>query len=111
MGRSQFVNQPGLDFNDASEGKPAEKLDLVVQKEGVEYAVRCVSPPSPSHTTPTDARYPGSPSKFSQVRSLQLYFPHNISHGEDEESVRIYYVGLKGEWTDVCPSHPYKDVL
>ncbi len=37
---TQFVNQPGLDFNDASEGKPAEKLDLVVQKEGVEYAVR-----------------------------------------------------------------------
>jgi hypothetical protein len=37
---AQFVNNPGLDFADASEGKAVETINLVVQKEGVEYAVR-----------------------------------------------------------------------
>jgi hypothetical protein len=42
------------------------------------------------------------PSKFSAVRSLQIFFPANLSGGDDEETTRVYYIGLKGEWTPVC---------
>ncbi|KAJ9096651.1 hypothetical protein QFC20_006367 [Naganishia adeliensis] len=68
-------------FNSVNDRKPVEEINLVAQKEGVEYAVR--------------------PSKFSAVRSLQIYFPANVSGGDDEETSRIYYVGLKGEWTQI----------
>jgi hypothetical protein len=40
------------------------------------------------------------PSKFSAVTSIQLFFPNNISGGE-EETTRVYYVGFKGEWNEV----------
>jgi hypothetical protein len=35
------------------------------------------------------------------VRSLQIYFPGNVSGGDDEETSRVYYVGLKGEWSQI----------
>ncbi|KAI5448961.1 hypothetical protein NCC49_005725 [Naganishia albida] len=76
-----FINTAGLDFNSVNDRKPVEEIDLVAQKEGVEYAVR--------------------PSKFSAVRSLQIYFPANVSGGDDEETSRVYYIGLKGEWTQI----------
>ncbi len=31
------------------------------------------------------------------VRNLALYFPENFG----DEVTRIYYIGLKGEWTEV----------
>jgi len=74
------VNEPGLDFS-SIEGRPAkEVVKLVAQRESVEYALR--------------------PSKFSGVTSIQLVFPNNISEGE-EETLRVYYVGFKGEWSEV----------
>ncbi|KAG5457508.1 MAG: hypothetical protein BJ554DRAFT_2451 [Olpidium bornovanus] len=36
--------------------------------------------------------------KFGSVRNLTLYIPEN--YGEDV--TRVYYIGLKGEWTEVC---------
>lgn len=36
----QFINTAGLDFNSVNDRKPVEEIDLVAQKEGVEYAVR-----------------------------------------------------------------------
>ncbi|KAJ9097195.1 hypothetical protein QFC21_004864 [Naganishia friedmannii] len=80
-----FVNTAGLDFASVNDRKPVEEIQLVAQREGVEYAVR--------------------PSKFSAVRSLQMYFPANISGGDDEETSRVYYVGLKGEWTAVSSNN------
>lgn len=39
--------------------------------------------------------------KFASVTSLALFFPHNESEGEDEETTRVYYVGLRGSWRPV----------
>lgn len=39
--------------------------------------------------------------KFASVTSLALFFPHNISEGDDEETTRVYYVGLRGSWRPV----------
>lgn len=36
----QFINTAGLDFNSVNDRKPVEEINLVAQKEGVEYAVR-----------------------------------------------------------------------
>jgi hypothetical protein len=76
---------------------------MVAQKEAVEYAVRYARefssvPNHPTYHVVTSRR----PSKFSAVRSLQIFFPSNLSGGDDEETTRVYYVGLKGEWTPVC---------
>jgi hypothetical protein len=35
---------------------------------------------------------------FSSVHHLSIYFPKNFSNGE--ESTRIYYIGLKGEFSE-----------
>jgi hypothetical protein len=39
--------------------------------------------------------------KFASVTSLALFFPHNESEGDDEETTRVYYVGLRGSWRPV----------
>lgn len=39
--------------------------------------------------------------KFASVTSLALFFPHNVSEGDDEETTRVYYVGLRGSWRPV----------
>jgi hypothetical protein len=35
--------------------------------------------------------------KMYNVRNLTLFFPENFG----DEVTRIYYIGLKGEWTEV----------
>jgi hypothetical protein len=39
-------------------------------------------------------------SKFTNVRSLTLFFPDNFTNDEDEPT-RIDFLGLKGEFTAV----------
>lgn len=39
--------------------------------------------------------------KFTSVTSIALFFPHNESEGDDEETTRVYYVGLRGSWKPV----------
>ena len=41
--------------------------------------------------------YPTKLSKFSNVSSLDLYFPENFG----EEVTTVYYIGFKGEFTSV----------
>ena len=98
---TQHINSPGLDFSTYTDDlKPLETILLVnansdttaaARSDGIEYAVR--------------------PSKFSAVRSVQLVFPNNVSHGEEEETCRVCYVGLKGEWTEASLSVPQNRTL
>ena len=39
-------------------------------------------------------------SKFASLTSVTLFFPRNCSEGE-EDSTRIYYIGLRGKWNPV----------
>ncbi|WWC93019.1 uncharacterized protein L201_007983 [Kwoniella dendrophila CBS 6074] len=73
-----FRDNPGLDFSDASSSTPTQKFDVVDVKDGVEYQVKAA--------------------KFNGLTSLTLYFPGNNSEqvDEDEETTRIYYIGLRG---------------
>ncbi|KAK4685326.1 hypothetical protein P7C73_g4830, partial [Tremellales sp. Uapishka_1] len=80
----QFVNNPTLDFSDAEGGAPTQTFDVVAAREGVEYQVKAA--------------------KFASLLSLSLYFPEN-DHGGDEETTRIFYVGLRGKWTPI-PNRP-----
>lgn len=39
--------------------------------------------------------------KFASATSIALHFPHNESEGDDEETTRVYYIGLRGSWKPV----------
>ena len=43
--------------------------------------------------------------KFAGVQSLTLHFPGNTSDGE-EDTTRVYYIGLRGKAAPVSESHP-----
>ncbi|GMK55286.1 hypothetical protein CspeluHIS016_0203420 [Cutaneotrichosporon spelunceum] len=73
-----FANAPGLDFSDAESREPTQHFEVVDVREGAEYQVKAA--------------------KFASITSLALFFPHNESEGEDEETTRVYYVGLRGSW-------------
>ncbi|KAK8849497.1 hypothetical protein IAR55_004831 [Kwoniella newhampshirensis] len=79
-----FRDQPGLDFSDASSSTPTQAFDVVPVREGVEYQVKAA--------------------KFNGLTSLTLFFPGNSSGG-DEETTRIYYVGLRGTFQSL-PNRP-----
>ncbi|WOO78509.1 PITH domain-containing protein [Vanrija pseudolonga] len=71
-----FANAPGLDFADAESKQPTQEFEVVQVREGAEYQVKAA--------------------KFASLTSLALHFPHNESEGDDEETTRVYYVGLRG---------------
>ncbi|OCF46075.1 hypothetical protein I317_00165 [Kwoniella heveanensis CBS 569] len=79
-----FRDNPGLDFSDASSSTPTQSFDVVDTREGVEYQVKAA--------------------KFNGLTSLTLFFPSNNSDG-DEETTRVYYVGLRGTFT-ALPNRP-----
>jgi hypothetical protein len=65
-----------VDFDEVS--KPCQQeIELVQSRDAVEYQVKV--------------------SKFSNVQTLSLFFPSNFG----AESTRIYFVGFKGEFTEV----------
>ncbi|RSH93496.1 hypothetical protein EHS25_007852 [Saitozyma podzolica] len=74
---TSFKDAPGMDFSDAEAADPTQVLEVVESRDGVEYQVKAA--------------------KFASISSLTLYIPGNASDGE-EDSTRIYYVGLRGSW-------------
>jgi hypothetical protein len=45
----------------------------------------------------------GRAAKFGGMTSLTIYIPGNTSEGE-EETTRVYYIGLRGSWSAVSLS-------
>ncbi|KAL0894762.1 hypothetical protein ABMA27_013294 [Loxostege sticticalis] len=73
-----YKNRPNMTFDDISI-EPDQVFELQKDSEGVlEYAPKVVT--------------------FSSVSHLSMHFPSNFG----AESTKIYYIGLKGEWT---PGH------
>ncbi|GFZ50096.1 hypothetical protein JCM24511_07849 [Saitozyma sp. JCM 24511] len=79
-----FKDAPGMDFSDAEAADPTQVIEVVESRDGVEYQVKAA--------------------KFASISSLTLYVPGNASDGE-EDSTRIYYVGLRGSWKPL-PNRP-----
>jgi len=79
-----FKNSPGMDFSDAEGREPTQVLGAVEAREGVEYQVKAA--------------------KFGVMTSLTIFIPSNSSDGE-EESTRVYYIGLRGTWS-ALPDRP-----
>ncbi|KAG9126889.1 hypothetical protein FRC07_001547 [Ceratobasidium sp. 392] len=73
---SLFPNADELDFNDASDREPAQSFDVVQSRDVGEYPVK--------------------PAKFSNCRSITLFFPS----AQGGDTIKIYYVGLVGEWSE-----------
>lgn len=72
-----YKNRPHMTFDDAASPCDQE-FELVQDTDGtLEYATKVV--------------------KFSSVHHLSLHFPGNLG---DEEVTKIYYIGLKGEFTE-----------
>ncbi|XP_023348164.1 PITH domain-containing protein CG6153 isoform X2 [Eurytemora carolleeae] len=70
-----FKNRPNMSFSDA-EGPADQEFNLVKDVDGtIEYQTKIV--------------------KFSSVHHLSLHFPTNFG----DDSTKIYYIGLSGEWT------------
>ncbi|WVQ79436.1 hypothetical protein IAT38_001534 [Cryptococcus sp. DSM 104549] len=80
-----FRDNQGLDFSDATSTAPTQSFDIVPQREGVEYQVKAA--------------------KFNSLTSLTLFFPGNTSEDGDEETTRVYYVGLRGTYKPL-PNRP-----
>ncbi|KAG9290929.1 hypothetical protein G9A89_011079 [Geosiphon pyriformis] len=72
-----YINQDNLDFDAVETYLPTQTWELLETREIVEYTTRI--------------------SKMSNVQNLTLFFPEN--YGDD--ITRIYFVGLKGEWTQI----------
>lgn len=73
-----FKNRPHMTFDDAGM-EPDQELALTRDSEGsVEYPTKIV--------------------KFSNVNSVTLHFPSNFG----EETTKIYYIGLKGDFTEAA---------
>ncbi|KAL7424953.1 hypothetical protein Q5752_000640 [Cryptotrichosporon argae] len=74
-----YANQPGLDFSDVEAQQPVQAFELIERAEGVEYQVKAA--------------------KFASLTTLTLFFPGN---GGDEDSSRVYYVGLRGTYKQIA---------
>lgn len=74
-----FKNRPHMTFDDVR-CKADQEFDLVRDEEGVvEYNPKVVT--------------------FSSVHHLSLHFPSNFG-GEDSDETKIYWIGLKGEFSE-----------
>ncbi|KAK9729627.1 hypothetical protein K7432_000145 [Basidiobolus ranarum] len=75
-----IINREDVDFDNADSMTPTQEWELVqaeAHKDVVEYATRIT--------------------KFTNVRSVTLYFPEN--YGED--TTVLTYIGFKGDWTEI----------
>jgi len=71
-----FANEDNLDFSDIADKTPTQEFSIPQNRDVGEYAVKVA--------------------KFSNLSSITLFFP--ASQGAD--SIRIYYVGLRGSWSE-----------
>ncbi|QIX02200.1 hypothetical protein AMS68_007717 [Peltaster fructicola] len=72
-----FINRDDLDFATATSLQPTQTLELSQTNDVQDVPVKRAL--------------------FNTVRSLDLYFEDNWSHGE-EDVTRISYLGFKGDW-------------
>jgi hypothetical protein len=96
-----------MDFSDAENATPTQILETTETREGVEYQVKLVSPLPSSPLLPS---YPliivwslitfNRAAKFTGITSLTIFLPSNTSDGE-EDTTRVYYIGLRGKYTSV----------
>ena len=81
-----FHNREDVDFSIASDLPATETINIIIPTE------------STHHLDVTE--YPVKRVNFNNVRNLTLYIEDNWSDG-DEEVSRLWYVGFKGEWTEL----------
>ncbi|KAJ3029695.1 PITH domain-containing protein 1 [Rhizophlyctis rosea] len=77
-----FVNRDDIDFDTADSTEATQEWDLVDPQH------------IPLGSLP---EYPTRIAKFSNLRSVTLYFPENFGG----ETTTIFYIGLKGEWMEI----------
>ncbi|KAF5367167.1 hypothetical protein D9758_004069 [Tetrapyrgos nigripes] len=90
---SLFANEDNLDFSDAADKTPTQEFDVAQGREVGEYVVKYYVSFYDRIWLLTDKF---RTAKFSNVSSLTLYFPE----GQGADSIRIYYVGFLGTWTE-----------
>lgn len=88
-----YTNRQSLTFLEVNDAKPDQSWNLA-DLRGV---------PQP-HSTP---EYSTIVSRFSNCRTLNLYFPCNFG----SEKTRILYIDIKGEWTKVRREETHRAVL
>ncbi|GBB84303.1 hypothetical protein RclHR1_10910004 [Rhizophagus clarus] len=76
-----YINREDVDFDTVEGYTATQEWELVQSPDVVEYQTRIT--------------------KMYNVRNLTLYFPENFG----DEITRIYYIGLKGEWTEIKKDH------
>jgi len=81
-----FHNREDIDFSIASDLPPTETINTIPPNE------------STHHRDVTE--YPVKRVNFNNVRNLTLYVENNWSDGNEEVS-RLWYIGFKGEWTEL----------
>nr|XP_047905595.1 PITH domain-containing protein 1 [Anser cygnoides] len=72
-----FKNIPHMSFDDAAR-EPDQMFSLNRDPTG-------------------ELEYPTKVARFSSVNHLSIHFPKNFG----AETTKIFYIGLKGEWTEV----------
>jgi PITH domain len=83
---NSFHNREDIDFSIASDLPATETINTIPPTE------------STHHTEVTE--YTVKRVNFNNVRNLTLYIEDNWSNG-DEEVSRLWYIGFKGEWTEL----------
>ena len=89
-----FKNRPQQGFDELG-GEPDQVLQLTRDVTGhIEYPVKSV--PSPIYRIAMNSIF-YRVSRFNAVTSLSMHFPTNYG----AETTKIYYIGLKGDFTEV----------
>jgi hypothetical protein len=103
-----FINREDIDFSVADTTTPTQEWELAEDYNGeIAYPAKydyttndttCDLSSLTNEALPFSSRI----HKFQNVSSLTLYIPENFGAPES----RIYYLGLKGEFTPVSPKAP-----
>jgi PITH domain len=81
-----FHNRDDIDFALASDLVPTETINTIPPTDLTHYI--------------DVAEYPIKRVNFNNVRNLTMFIEDNWSGG-DEELSRLWYIGFKGEWTEL----------
>ncbi|CAG8493238.1 339_t:CDS:2 [Gigaspora rosea] len=71
-----YINREDIDFDTVDSYTATQEWELISSPDNIEYVTRMT--------------------KMYNVRNLTLYFPENFG----DDITRIFYIGLKGEWTE-----------